>query len=429
TMRSGCGMNDQRLVKTLTGGAMEQPAFLALLGLAPDEDMGRPRLIRPLGASVPRVASVDNATGPAILREVKKRLRNDPLFTEHLSCRATELLTEQGRVIGAKIYDRKKNSFFSCLAASTLLATGGFCRLFPKTTTPPDLGGDGIAMAYRAGARLRDMEFIQFEPCSAVFPESLRGKSVITTLFYEGAALRNKRGERFLLAYGPEGERLQKDVLSLRMAREINSGGGAEHGGLYLDCTAVPEEQWSGVYEPYYRRYRSVGIDLKTTPVEVAPAAHTSLGGVVIDEACRTTVPGLFACGEVTGGLHGANRLGGNAGTETLVFGRIAGQTAAREQGRIPDDKPFLEPDRPAANDIPEKRRKLAGLLQNELGVVRTEKGLRSALTDVEAMLASPLSNASFEEARLKNDLVTARCALTVALNRKDSIGCHVREE
>lgn len=429
TIRSGCGQNDPELVDVLARGALELPEYLSGLGLFPDTENGSIRFIRPLGSTLARVVSVENATGPAVLREIRRRLRETSLFTEHPSCRAVDLIRQNGRAAGARIFDRKTGRFFSCFAKATVLATGGFCRLFPETTTPPDLGGDGIAMAYRAGAALRDLEMIQFEPCSAVFPEKLAGKSIITTLFYNGAVLKNRAGERFLLRYGPEGERLQKNDLSLRMAREILSGGGTEHGGLWMDCTAVPHETWSGVYQPYFARYSAVGIDLRTTPIEVAPAAHTSLGGVGIDGECRTDVPGLFACGEVTGGLHGANRLGGNAGTETMVFGRIAGSAAARERGEAPEDDPGETPDRPTALDLPALRKQLGSLLQNGLGVIRTGARIRAALSQAEEMLALPLSPASFEEARLINDLTVARLALAAALKRKESLGCHVRDD
>ena len=427
TLRSGCFLGEADLVKELAEGAERIPAFLKELGLDFDREGDRVRLIRPLGASVPRVASVGGQTGPTLLKTIKERLAASPLFTEMKNTRAVDLICDNDRVIGARLYDREKKTFYDQGASAVILATGGYCRLFPQSTTPRDLGGDGIAMAYRAGAKLRDLEMIQFEPCSAVAPEALAGKSVITTLFYEGAVLKNKRGERFLLACGPEGERLQKDVLSLRMAREICAGGAGEHGGLFMDCTAVPKEKWKGVYEAYYKRYQAVGIDLKTTPIEVAPAAHTSLGGVTIDRACRASLPGLFACGEVTGGLHGANRLGGNAGLETMVFGTLAGQSAAEETGETGPLPEKRVPARRTRLDAAALREGLKEKLSLGLGVEREEKTIRNAEEWMKNALGLPFDHACFEDVRLENDLLCAFLSLRAARLRKESRGCHVR--
>lgn len=427
TLRSGCFLGDRDLVKELAEGAERIPAFLRGFDLDFDREGDGIRLIRPLGASVPRVASVGGQTGPTLLKRIKERLAASPLFTEKKNTRAVELVCDGNRVVGARLYDREKKEFYDRGASAVILATGGYCRLFPQSTEPYDLGGDGIAMAYRAGAVLRDLEMIQFEPCSAVSPGSLAGKSIITTLFYEGAVLKNRRGERFLLAYGPEGERLQKDVLSLRMAREIRAGGAGEHGGLYMDCTAVPEELWTGVYEAYYKRYQAVGIDLKTTPIEVAPAAHTSLGGVMIDRACRTSLSGLYACGEVTGGLHGANRMGGNAGLETMVFGTLAGQSAAAD---APETDPLPEkrvPARQSRLDAAALREELREMLALGLGVEREEETIRTAEEQIKGALALPFDRACFEDARLENDFLCAFLSLQAARRRKTSLGCHVR--
>ena len=441
TVRAGCGQGDPAIIRTLTEGTEELDGYLAGLGLQPDREEGALRLLQPLGSRVPRVASVENRTGPALLRALRQRLNGNEKFTEHRGFRALELIKRDGRVTGARLYDRTQDRFISCTAAVILLAVGGFSRLFPETTAPADLGGDGIAMAARAGASLVDMEFIQFEPCSAVAPEPLVGKSMITTMFFEGAVLRNARGERFLLKYGPEGERIQKDVLSLRMAEEIISGGAGPHGGLFFDCTAVDEARMRGVYRPYLERYLAVGIDIRKTPFEVAPAAHTALGGVRITPDCRTDVPGLVACGEVTGGLHGANRLGGNAGTETVVFGRIAGKTAAEEVKRMAEaPEGTAEAARqaegtrqmenvPPVLPIPALRERLKTALRSGLGVLRREDRTLSALREVREMLALPFSENSFEELRFRNDLLTARLSLTAALERKGSVGCHIRED
>jgi aspartate oxidase len=286
-------------------------------------------------------------------------------------------------------------------------------------------------MAYLAGAKMTDMEFIQFEPSAAVWPPELVGKSIITTMFYEGAVLRGKDGERFMLRYSPEGERVSKDMQSKCICDEIRRNGATEHGGVWFDATAVPQELWEGVYKPYRNRYLPYGIDMCKQPVEIAPAAHTTCGGALIDENCRTGIPGLLACGEVTGGLHGANRLGGNAGLETMVFGRIAGQTALKDFDPSAQPAVVAEcPNRESDVDISAIRTQLQNLLRAHLGVVRNEQELQEGIAKADTLLASLGEHkGSFEKHRLYNDLLTARIALLSALERKQSVGCHVRED
>jgi aspartate oxidase len=249
-------------------------------------------------------------------------------------------------------------------------------------------------------------------------------------MFYEGAVLRNVRGERFMLRHSDRGEQVGKDLLAKAIAAEIRSGNGTEHGGVWFDATAVPAPLWEGVYQPYLNRYLAHGIDLRQQAVEIAPAAHTTCGGVLIDEACRTGVPGLLACGEVAGGLHGANRLGGNAGLEVMVFGRIAGQTALCE---VRGAAPVSVEENPTHNksaDVSALRTQLAELLRADLGVIRTEAELKDGIAKVTAMLQQVEDYTNcFEKHRLYNDLLTARLALTGALYRTGSIGCHIRAD
>ena len=184
-------------------------------------------------------------------------------------------------------------------------------------------------MAVALGAAVRDMDAVQYEPTVALAPERLRGIPVITTMLYEGATFRNRDGREFLVD-----KHANKDEISRAIFAEIEAGRGVD-GGVWFDATGVPHEILNTTYVDTVRRYAAAGVDISREPMLVAPAPHTSLGGLVIDTRCRvlradgSPIPGLFAAGEVTGGVHGLNRIGGNAGTEVLVFGRIAGQTAA----------------------------------------------------------------------------------------------------
>lgn len=281
------------------------------------EKNGSYQALRPLGASWPRVVSIGNETGAAILTRLKETLQGS--VTELSATRALKLLKDGSRVCGALAYDAAGKRWLNLRANAVVLACGGYCGIYPVSTNKRDSGGDGVAMAYEAGAELCDMEFIQFEPSAAVWPRELVGTSVITTLLFEGAVLRNRDGERFMLRYGPEGDRVSKDVMSRRIVAEIARGKGTEHGGIYMDITGVDPARLASGYQMYVQRYRNVGIDITKEWIELAPAPHTALGGVRVDAQGHSTVQGLFACGEVMGGLarrkpHRRKRRAGDPG-------------------------------------------------------------------------------------------------------------------
>ncbi len=416
TMQSGAWQNDPTLVRALTKGSL---ALKDALPFDRKED-GSYALLRPLGASVARVAGIEGRTGASLL----SALRTEARYTELPQTRALSLLKEDGRVVGALCFDKKTDTHFCITSRMTLLASGGFGALFPFSTNSRDIGGDGIAMAYRAGASLRDLEFIQFEPSVAVAPKALIGKSIITTMFFEGAVIRNARGERFL------DEHMGKDALSLAIARELARGGGTENGGVFFDMRGVPRELLKGKYRDYTDRYASVGIDVAETPVEIAPGAHTTMGGVMIDAACHTTLPGLLAAGEAAGGLHGANRLGGNAGTEVLVFGDIAGETALREAMQLPLGSPrdMRTPDTPC--DTAAGYETLHRAAKLGLGILRSEKTTERAIAMLDTLLRDlPDLPDSYSATRLRNDAITLRLAAIAAHERRGTVGAHVRED
>jgi hypothetical protein len=237
----------------------------------------------------------------------------------------------------ARLAPHKEMAERCLFARSVVIATGGWCGKYAFSDNPPELRGDGIALAQSLGAAVRDLDAVQYEPTVALAPARLRGIPVITTMLHEGATFRNRLGAEFL----PD-KHANKDTISRAIRAEIAAGrgvparGAPETCGVWYDATGVPREILETRYADTVRRYAACGIDITREPMLVAPAPHTSLGGVVIDARCRvlraddTPIPGLFAAGEVTGGVHGLNRIGGNAGTEVLVFGRIAGTEAAR---------------------------------------------------------------------------------------------------
>jgi len=408
TVASGYGMGRKDLIRRLCNDSLELPAWFAELGLTVDE-----KRIRSLGSSAARIASIGNNTGPVVMHAIHKRLGERVSIYNHL--RALKLLKKDGAIVGARCYNKAADSFESIYAGVVILATGGFGRLFPESTNSADIGGDGCAMAYAAGCNLTDMGYIQFEPSAAVWPPQLSGKSIITTMFYEGAVLRGGDGQRFM------DERVGKDLQAKAIAAEIQKGNTTPHGGVWFDATAVPEKLWATVYKPYLDRYLKYGIDMRKTPVEIAPAAHTTCGGVVIDEHCRTEVPGLIACGEVTGGLHGANRLGGNAGLEVMVFGRIAGKTAVCDYKKVTPGKPDIQKNK--ACDVTGLRDQLQQLLREQFGVIRTKDGLKKALKEAEDLLKKLQDHEdSYEAWRLYNDTLTAKLALHAACQRPEHV-------
>ncbi len=451
TLKSGKFQSIPELANTLCEGTEEVKAELTELGInfdrAPD---GSYKLLRPLGASVPRVASVGNHTGIAIMKKVRAILEADDNYSL-MRARALRLFVDGGKVYGALAYIKEKKEFVLIESKLTVLAVGGFCNIYPFSTNKSDIGGDGIAMAYYAGTSLTDLEFVQFEPSAAVTPKKLRGQSVITTMYYEGAVMKNALGERFMLKYSDAGECVDKDVQSRCIYREIKEGRATENGGVFFDATGVGREKLNEMYASYVKRYKNVGIDIAQTPFEIAPAPHTSLGGAVVDGACKTEIQGLFACGEMIGGLHGANRAGGNAGLETLVFGTIAGKSAAeylKSEATCDFVPSKLHCDNFTSSvisrvtdtdiseiDINDMKDRLGKILEGKLSVLRNTADLESAKNELSAMLSKVQSvntdSAQPEQLysliRLENDITTAYLLALSCLERTESIGCHVR--
>lgn len=430
TRNAGYGQNDPELVRRLCEESLALMPYFRELGLDLDREEGTYSLLRSLGSSVPRIAKIQNNTGPVMLHTLRERLKRSGRFRELANHRALELVKQDGRIVGARCYDGREKIWYTISAGAVILASGGFGRLFPESTNSSDIGGDGCAMALLAGAELVDMEFIQFEPSAGVWPPAVAGKGIVTTMFYDGAVLRGADGRRFMLEYGEAGEQVGKDVQAKWIYREIRQRGATPHGGVWFDATCVPEEKWQGAYKPYLNRYLACGIDLRREAVEIAPAAHTTCGGVKIDGNCRTKIPGLLACGEVTGGVHGANRLGGNAGLETMVFGRIAGASAMEDRIETPELPEERGADRPAETDVAELRQQMQRVLRDSLNVVRREADMERGARELEKLLEMvTVRRNSMETIRLFHDLLTAYGALRSAMARRGSVGCHYRSD
>ena len=319
TLKSGRGGCDRALVETLCRESVKLADEFPF-----DRNLdGSYKLLQPLGCSVPRCVSVDHRIGAYALAKIKRDLSG-------------KIEMVKGRVTALSFNSKLSTFSFQlgdhdspCEARTVVIATGGWCGKYDFSDNPPELRGDGIDMAVKLGAATRDMDQVQYEPTVALAPERVRCIPVITTMLFDGATFRNAKGEEFL-----SDKHANKDEISRAIFAEIEAGRGSD-GGVWFDATQVPRGILDTTYIDTVKRYEAAGVDIHRESMLVAPAPHTSLGGLVIDTHCRvlradgTPIPGLFAAGEVTGGIHGFNRIGGNAGTETLVFGRIAGEEAA----------------------------------------------------------------------------------------------------
>ncbi len=442
TLEGGYGLSDSALVDCLCEDSVELPELLESLGVFLEKKDGKYKLLKPLGSSWPRVTGSGNHTGAEIMNRLHQLLSSAEQVTFTNSARMMKLDVENGKIKGAILWDKQKKQFEYRQADVVLLACGGFCGIFPFSTNSVDIGGDGIAMAYEAGAILTDMEFVQFEPSVALYPEGVRGKGVITTMFYEGAVLRNGQNRRFM-----EDECVSKDALAKAIYKEMQKGTPTRHGGVYFDATGVGEEKLMESYDSYVKRYQNVGVDITKEPFEIAPGAHTSLGGVVVDIHCRTNIDGLFAAGEMIGGLHGANRVGGNAGLETLVFGKRAAEGIAEylktekeltlfqkdiEKEKIQEMTDFCGKEI-TAEELQHIRERMEELLQENLYVIRNEAGMKYTVEKLEEFLKTVRecrsSQHCYEKLRLENDLLCASLLANAALLRTESVGCHFRSD
>ena len=330
TLRSGQGACDPALVEVL---CRESVKLADEFPFDRNAD-GSYKMIQPLGCSVPRCVSIGHKIGAWALAKIKRALAGK---VSVIQARVTNIIQNHSLFT---IHYSLGDDDASASARSVVIATGGWCGKYDFSDNPPELRGDGIALAQSLGAAVRDLDAVQYEPTVALAPARLRGIPVITTMLHEGATFRNRLGAEFLPDKHANKDAIARAIFAeIAAGRGVNGGSGAESPvdvGIWYDATGVPREILETRYADTVRRYAACGIDITREPMLVAPAPHTSLGGVVIDARCRvlradgTSVPGLFAAGEVTGGVHGRNRVGGNAGTEVLVFGRIAGESAAR---------------------------------------------------------------------------------------------------
>jgi succinate dehydrogenase / fumarate reductase flavoprotein subunit len=452
TMRGGKFLNNWRMAQL---HAQESPARVRELeqwGALFDRTENGDILQRAFGGhTFKRLCHVGDRTGLEMIRTLQDRGVQQGIDV-YMECTVTRLLTDGSRVTGAFAYWRETGRFIVFKAKSIVIATGGIGKAWRITSNSWEYTGDGMALAYEAGAELMDMEFVQFHPTGMVWPPGVQGILVTEAVRGEGGILRNKAGERFMEKYDPKRMELStRDVVARSIYTEVKEGRGTEHGGAYLDISHKPAEYVKKKLPSMYHQFKELAdVDITKGPMEVGPTCHYMMGGIRVDaETAQSTVPGLFAAGEAAAGLHGSNRLGGNSLSDLLVFGRRAGLAAAEhaksasassfDNSQIEQaEKELLAPFSNSGTESPYAvHRDLQEVMQNLVGIYRTKEDLEKALDELEKLRVRA-AKASVEGSRLFNPgwhlsydlkamLIVSEAVAHSALARTESRGAHSR--
>jgi L-aspartate oxidase len=434
TLVAGAGLNDPEVVDLLTGEGPERMRALLALGARFDRDAaGGLALGREAAHSRRRILHARDTTGAEIVRTLVEAVRHAPEIRVVEGAFAVDLVLDGGRVVGALAVEEDGRRMLH-LAPAVVLATGGIGQLYLCTTNPREATGDGLAMAARAGARLADVEFVQFHPTALAVSEDLSGDPLpllTEALRGEGAVLLDGSGYRFMLGEHPDAELAPRDVVARAIWKRLVEGD-----RVVLDTRGAVGEAFPERFPRVFELCREHGLDPRFEAIPVAPAAHYHMGGIWVDTNGRTSLPGLWACGEVTAtGAHGANRLASNSLLEALVFGarvaddlraglrpgeavRTANLRAASgfDRGRRSPGDPVEDAELTAAVRL---------LMWEKVGLVRDEAGLASALAGLDRLAARYPETAG--EAR--NLLAVARLVTAAALARRESRGGHFRSD
>jgi succinate dehydrogenase / fumarate reductase flavoprotein subunit len=452
TMRGGKLLNNWRMAQIHAQEAPERVRELEQWGALFDRTEDGQILQRAFGGhSFRRLCHVGDRTGLEMIRTLQDRGVQLGIDV-YMECTISHLLKEGNRVAGAFGYWREQGRFVVFRAKSIVMATGGIGKVFKITSNSWEYTGDGMALAYGAGAELTDMEFVQFHPTGMVWPPGVQGILVTEAVRGEGGILSNKLGQRFMEKYDPKKMELStRDVVARAIYTEVREGRGTEHGGAYLDISQKPADYVKKKLPSMYHQFKELAdVDITKGPMEVGPTCHYMMGGIRVDgETAKSSVPGLFAAGEAAAGLHGANRLGGNSLSDLLVFGRRAGlaaaehakttSTASIDSGQIDEAaREMLVPFERNNGEGPYAiHRDLQEIMQNLVGIFRNKEDLTRALEEL-GKLKDRAERVSVEGSRLfnpgwhlaqdlKSMLTVSEAVTRSALAREESRGAHSR--
>jgi succinate dehydrogenase / fumarate reductase, flavoprotein subunit len=496
TMRGGKFLNNPRMAelhaKEAPDRVYELEAWGALFDRTPDGKISQRNFG---GHEYPRLAHVGDRTGLEMIRTLQQKVvalqqedavsHGDPesMIKVYAETTITRLIKDgEGRIAGAFGYVRETGQFVVFEAPAVVLATGGIGKTFKVTSNSWEYTGDGNALALLAGAKLLNMEFVQFHPTHMVWPISVRGLLVTESVRGDGGVLRNSEGKRYMFNYVPDvfrgqyaeteeeadrwykdpdhnrrpPELLPRDEVARANNAEVKAGRGSPHGGVFLDIASrLPAEEILRRLPSMYHQFKELAdVDITKEPMEVGPAQHYVMGGVEVDaDTGETSVPGLFAAGEVSGGMHGSNRLGGNSLSDLLVFGRRAGLGAADYLQRLGSKRPVPDEGEVAAAQAealaPLERSggenpytvhaEVQETMSNLVGIIRTENEIKAALTELQKLgeRAADVSAAGGNAYNpgwhlaldMRNIMLMARCVAQAALARQESRGGHTRDD
>jgi succinate dehydrogenase / fumarate reductase flavoprotein subunit len=496
TMRGGKFLNNYRMAELHAKEAPQRVWELETYGALFDRTKDGKISQRNFGGhEYPRLAHVGDRTGLELIRTLQQKIVSlqqedfaetgsyDSRLRVFAECTITELLLTEGQIAGAFGYHRESGKLVLFEAPAVVLATGGVGKSYKVTSNSWEYTGDGHALALRAGATLINMEFLQFHPTGMVWPPSVRGILVTESVRGDGGVLKNSEGKRFMFDYVPDvfrhqyatteaeadrwytdpdnnkrpPELLPRDEVARAINSEVKAGRGTQAGGVYLDIASRrPADFILKRLPSMYHQFKELAdVDITTSPMEIGPTCHYVMGGVEVDadSAITTTVPGLFAAGEVSGGMHGSNRLGGNSLSDLLVFGKRAGEYAARYLDDLGDGRPSVaKADVEAAVETalaPLRREDgenpydlwhdLQSVMQDLVGIIRRKEELEESLkrlADLRERIAgvratgTRLYNPGWHLALdLRNMLVVSECTAKAALEREESRGGHTRED
>jgi succinate dehydrogenase / fumarate reductase, flavoprotein subunit len=483
TMKGGKMLNNWRMAQLHAEEAPERVRELERWGAVFDRTKNGKILQRAFGGhTYKRLCHVGDRTGLEMIRTLQDRGVHQGIKV-YMECCVSSLLKDGDKIAGAFGYYREDGRFVLFKAKAIVLATGGVGKSFTVTSNSWEYTGDGHALAYDAGADLIDMEFVQFHPTGMVWPPGVRGILVTEGVRGEGGILRNNKGERFMYKYLPEaakkdfaetdeeaktwvdaalaGEQTEarrppelstRDNVARAIYNEVKEGRGSPHGGVFLDISYQDPERVKKKLPSMYHQFKDLAdVDITAGPMEVGPTMHYIMGGVRVDaETAATRVPGLFAAGECSGGMHGANRLGGNSLSDLIVFGKRAGAGAAEYAKKleanpiVSDDAvhiaqaemeaPFSRPDGKNPYDI---AKQLNQIMSTHVGIYREEKELQEGIAKLEA-LKEQIKHAGIKGTRaynpgwhlcrdLRNMFICSEAIARSALSRKESRGAHSR--